>query len=122
MYLDGVKEGIVDSNVVQRHVGRPLFCLPQKLALTVEQAEDIMMRQAQKMTDPDGSPIALILTLGLMDTLSLRGEALARSCAKMALGKACFLCGDVGMMSAIPPGQRDVERRLGDALAEVRDR
>jgi hypothetical protein len=69
MYLDGVREGIVELNVVMRAEGRqPLFCLPGKLALTVEQAEDIMMRQAQKMTDSDTSPIGLLLIEGLMDT------------------------------------------------------
>jgi hypothetical protein len=42
--------------------------LPEKLALTVGQAEEIMMRQAEKVTDPDQLPIALLLGEGLKDT------------------------------------------------------
>jgi hypothetical protein len=66
VYLDGVKEGIVMLNVTLQVEGRqPLFCQPQKLALTVEQAEEIMMRKAKKMANPDGVPISLILIHGL---------------------------------------------------------
>jgi hypothetical protein len=69
VYLDGVKEGIVMLNVTLQAEGRqPLFCQPQKLALTVEQAEEIMMHKAKKMTDPDGVPISIILIHGLQDT------------------------------------------------------
>jgi Rap1a immunity proteins len=69
VYLDGVKEGIVMLNVTLQVEGRPpLFCQPEKLALTVEQAEDIMMRRAKKMPDPDRVPISLILIHGLQDT------------------------------------------------------
>jgi hypothetical protein len=69
LYLDGVREGIVELNVVLEEKGQqPLFCLPEKLELTVEQAEDIMMRQAQKMTDPDQLPIGLLLAQGLQNT------------------------------------------------------
>jgi len=53
LYLDGVREGIIELNVVlEEKRQQPLFCLPEKLELTVEQAEDITMRQAQKITDP----------------------------------------------------------------------
>ena len=69
VYLDGVKEGIVMLNVTLQAEGRqPLFCQPQKLALTVEQAEDIMMRTAQAMTNPDTTPIGILLILGLRET------------------------------------------------------
>ena len=69
LYLDGVREGIVELNVVlEEKRQQPLFCLPEKLELTVEQAEDIMMRQAQKMTDPDQLPIGLLLVQGLRNT------------------------------------------------------
>jgi hypothetical protein len=69
LYLDGAREGIVELNVVlEEKRQQPLFCLPEKLVLTVEQAEDIMMRQAQKMTDPDQLPIGLLLAQGLQDT------------------------------------------------------
>jgi hypothetical protein len=39
-----------------------------KLALTVGQAEDIMMRQAEKITDADQLPIGLLLAQGLQNT------------------------------------------------------
>jgi hypothetical protein len=69
LYLDGVREGIIELNVVlEEKRQQPLFCLPEKLELTVEQAEDIMMRQAQKMTDPDQLPIGLLLAQGLQNT------------------------------------------------------
>jgi len=69
VYLDGVKEGIVMLNVTLQAEGRqPLFCQPQKLALTVEQAEEIMTRKAKKMADPDRVPVSIILIHGLQDT------------------------------------------------------
>jgi hypothetical protein len=37
-------------------------------ALTVGQAEDIMMRQAEKITDPEQLPIGLLLAQGLQNT------------------------------------------------------
>ena len=42
LYLDGVREGIIELNVLQAKRQQRLFCLPEKLALTVGQAEDIM--------------------------------------------------------------------------------
>jgi hypothetical protein len=69
LYLDGVREGIIELNVVlEEKRQQPLFCLPEKLELTVGQAEDIMMRQAQKITDPDQLPIGLLLAEGLQNT------------------------------------------------------
>jgi hypothetical protein len=38
------------------------------LALTVGQAEDIVMHQAEKITDPDQLPIGLLLAQGLQNT------------------------------------------------------
>src|SRR5215471_12504171 len=72
LYLDGVSEGIIELNVVlEEKRQQPLFCLPEKLELTVEQAEDITMRQAQKITDPDQLPIGLLLAQGLQKYVSL---------------------------------------------------
>ena len=69
LYLDGVREGIIELNVVlEEKRQQPLFCLPDKLTLTVGRAEDIMMRQAEKITDPDQLPIGLLLAEGLKDT------------------------------------------------------
>jgi hypothetical protein len=69
LYLDGVREGIIELNVVlEEKRQQPLFCLPEKLELTIEQAEYIMMRQAEKITDPDQLPIGLLLAQGLQNT------------------------------------------------------
>jgi len=69
LYLDGVREGIMELNVVlEEKRQQPLFCLPEKLALTVGQAEDIMMRQAEKISDPGQLPIGLLLAQGLQNT------------------------------------------------------
>jgi len=68
LYLDGAREGIIELNaVLEEKRQQPLFCLPKNLALTVGQAEDIMMRQAEKMTDPDQLPIGLLLAQGLQN-------------------------------------------------------
>ena len=71
LYLDGVREGITELNVVQAKKQQPLFCVPEKLELTVGQAETIMMRQAEKITDPDQLPIGLILAQGFARNVSL---------------------------------------------------
>ena len=68
LYLDGVREGIIELNEVLAKRQQPLFCLPEKWELTVGQAEDIMMRQAEKITDPDQLPIGLLLAQGLQNT------------------------------------------------------
>jgi hypothetical protein len=42
LYLDGVREGIIELNgVLEEKRQQPLFCLHEKLALTIEQVEDI---------------------------------------------------------------------------------
>src|SRR5215831_12947213 len=62
LYLDGIREGIIELNgVLEEKRQQPLFCLNEKLALTIEQVEDIMMLQAEKRTDLDRLPIGLIL-------------------------------------------------------------
>ena len=69
LYLDGVREGIIELNAVLKEKRQQaLFCLPEKSELTVGQAEDIMMRQAEKITDPDQLPIGLLLAQGLQNT------------------------------------------------------
>ena len=69
LYLDGVREGVSIFDAELAVEGRqPLFCMPNNLALTVEQAEDIMMREAEKNTDPDNVPVSLLLVEGLKDT------------------------------------------------------
>jgi hypothetical protein len=69
LYLDGIKEGLITFNSQLTNEGRqPLFCLPGKLALTIEQAEEIMLRDAKKVPNPDQYPISIILLHGLKDT------------------------------------------------------
>jgi hypothetical protein len=46
-----------------------LYCQPKDLTITVEQANDIVVRWAQKRTDNiEGMPIALALLGGLRET------------------------------------------------------
>ena len=72
LYLDGVREGIIELNgVLEEKRQQPLFCLHEKLALIIEQVEDIMMRQAEKITDLDRLPIGLILAQGFARNVSL---------------------------------------------------
>jgi hypothetical protein len=42
--------------------------MPRNLTLTVEQADDIMMREAAKVANPDEFYISIILLHGLKDT------------------------------------------------------
>src|SRR5215470_1956235 len=75
LYLDGVREGIIELNgVLEEKRQQRLFCLPEKLELTIEQVEDIMMRQAEKITDPDPLPIGLLLAQGLQETFPCDGK------------------------------------------------
>jgi copper homeostasis protein CutC len=72
LYLDGVREGIIELNgVLEEKRQQPLFCLHEKLALTIEQVEDIMMHSAEKITDLDRLPIGLILAQGFARNVSL---------------------------------------------------
>jgi Rap1a immunity proteins len=66
LYLNGVKDGLISHEVVS---DAKMFCLPGKLALTVEQADDIMKRFAAKQTQNiNETPISLILLGGLRQT------------------------------------------------------
>jgi hypothetical protein len=70
LWIDGLKSGLIASNANLRHGGMPpMFCLPPNLALTVEQAEDILQRAAKKVRKvPDDMPVSIILLDGLKDT------------------------------------------------------
>jgi hypothetical protein len=75
IYLDGVKEGLLFFNAALQADGKtPYFCLPSKLALTVEQVEEIMMRQAKTVVDPDRVPVSILLLHGLQDTFPCGGS------------------------------------------------
>jgi hypothetical protein len=69
IYLDGIREGLLALNSELVVEGRqPVFCVPGKLALNVEQAEDIMIREAQMLGDVGGFYISAILINGLKET------------------------------------------------------
>jgi hypothetical protein len=69
MYLAGVRDGLVYLNAELEIEGRQrLFCMPDNLVLTFEQAEDIMMRKAEKTAYSDDFNISFLLKDGLKDT------------------------------------------------------
>jgi hypothetical protein len=68
LYLDGLKDGLILFSVLQKENGqKPLFCVPPKLAVTVEQAEDIMLRFANKKGLPENGPVDILLLGGLKE-------------------------------------------------------
>ena len=72
LYLGGVLRGFLWFNATLENDHKAqYFCLPKKLSLTVEQAEDIMLRQAKEETTTsvvDSFPVELLLFYGLRDT------------------------------------------------------
>jgi hypothetical protein len=69
VYLDGLKDGLIILNVaLARHGAAPLFCLPPKMVLTGDQADDILMREAKSVPEPDDMPIGIVLLAGLRKT------------------------------------------------------
>src|SRR6202035_10706 len=69
LYLGGVKSGLIAYNIsLTREHKEPAFCLPGALALTNEQADDILLRWAKKHQPPDDFPISLALLYGLQET------------------------------------------------------
>ena len=83
--------GIIELNgVLEEKRQQPLFCLHEKLELTIEQVEDIMMRQAEKITDPDQLPIGLLLAQGLQNTFPATKSISGRNVLRV-LRKFCDL-------------------------------
>ena len=75
LYLDGVSDGLITLNVALRQEGKtPLFCLPPKMALTTEQADDILRREAKKIVPSDDMPIGIVLLAGLRETFPCEGQ------------------------------------------------
>ena len=69
MYLAGVREGLIFLNEELAIKSRQrLFCMPDNLVLTIEQAEDIMMRKAERTAYGDDFDIPFLLMAGLEDT------------------------------------------------------
>ena len=75
MYLDGLKDGLIAFNIVLPRTGAaPLFCLPPTLALTPEQADDILMREAKSHPYPDDMIVSIVLLAGLRKTFPCEGQ------------------------------------------------
>jgi len=69
MYLDGVKGGLMAYNALVKSRGGELaFCMPPDLALSTEQAEEIMLKSADKRAAKGDWPVASLLLWGLRDT------------------------------------------------------
>jgi hypothetical protein len=66
LYLKGVVDGLIAYSVAQDARDR-FFCIPTKTAITVEQAEDIMLRYAEKQQFSGTVPVAVPLLGGLKD-------------------------------------------------------
>ena len=66
IYLKGVVDGLIAYAVAQDERER-FFCMPPTLAITVEQAEEIMLRYAEKKQLPGTMPIGIPMLRGLKD-------------------------------------------------------
>jgi hypothetical protein len=68
LYLDGVKSGLMAYNAwTKSRGGQQAFCMPGDLVMTTEQAEDIMLKSADKRAAKGDMLIALLLLWGLHD-------------------------------------------------------
>lgn len=68
LYLDGVKSGLMAYNAwAKSHNGQQAFCMPANLVLTVDQAEDIMLRRADKTAAKGDMLVSILLLSGLRD-------------------------------------------------------
>jgi len=71
MYLKGVVDGLIAYSVAQHAKD---FCIPPEMAITVEQAEDIMLRYAEQKQLAGTVPIALPMLRGLRDAFPCTKE------------------------------------------------
>ena len=71
LYLKGVVDGLIAYSVAQHARD---FCIPPTMAITVEQAEDIMLRYAEKKQLPGTVPIGVPLFGGLKDAFPCTKE------------------------------------------------
>jgi hypothetical protein len=68
LYLDGAKSGFMAYNAwLSRYGGQPAFCVPSDLAMTGEQAEDIMFKHAEKTSAKGDMLVSILLLNGLKD-------------------------------------------------------
>jgi hypothetical protein len=69
LYLEGARSGFMAYNAwMKSHGGQPAFCLPDNLAMPVEQAEEIMLRRADKTSAKGDMLVSILLLNGLRDT------------------------------------------------------
>lgn len=73
LYLKGVVDGFIAYAAAQSARDR-FFCVPPDLAITVEQAEDIMLRYAEKKQLPGTVPIGVPLFGGLREAFPCAKE------------------------------------------------
>ena len=73
VYLKGLVDGLVAFSVAQDARDR-FFCIPPKMAITVEQAEDIMLRFAEKKQLLGTVPIGVPLLGSLKDAFPFTKE------------------------------------------------
>ncbi|VIO81030.1 hypothetical protein [Bradyrhizobium ivorense] len=69
MYLDGARGGMMATNAwLKSHGGQQMFCMPETLALSTEQTEEIMLKSAEKRSAKGDWLVASLLLWGLQDT------------------------------------------------------
>src|SRR5215471_11569593 len=73
VYLKGVVDGLIAFSVAQDAKDR-FFCIPPKMAITVEQAEDVMLRYAEKRQLPGTVPIGVPLLGSFKDAFPCTKE------------------------------------------------
>jgi hypothetical protein len=72
IYLKGVVDGFMAYSVADAR--NRFFCVPPTQAITIEQAEDIMLRYAEKKQLPGTVPIGVPLFFGLKDAFPCAKE------------------------------------------------
>ncbi len=72
IYLKGVVDGFMAYSVADAR--NRFFCIPPTLAITIEQAEEIMLRYADKKQLPGTVPIGVPLFFGLKDAFPCAKE------------------------------------------------
>jgi hypothetical protein len=73
LYLKGAVDGLIAYAVTEDPSDRA-FCIPPDVAITVEQAEEIMLKYAEKKHLPGTIPIAVPLLGGLKDAFPCAKE------------------------------------------------
>jgi hypothetical protein len=73
LYLKGVVDGLIAYTEAQKASDR-FFCMPPHLAITVEQAEDIMLKYADKKHLPGTTPIGVPLLDGFREAFPCTKE------------------------------------------------